>query len=564
MKHIVYTILFAILAAQAFSQDVDEKTARVVAERFFLNNYGHKASVENVIVKQYKGHESIYYCNLDRGGWVAVPANRNLNPVVAHSDEGRVDLNDAPQVFLDWMEQYEFVVDIAREEKWDKEDRHKKWDELLSDDFDEQNVLKSYVNHTVLISSKWGQSIPNHGGSLVLGYNSWMPINSSCYNGRCPAGCVAVAIGQIMNYWGYSTGDYSDFNWWTMPDSLDYYNSTNYDEEQASVSYLLKRIGDRTSMDYCKNGKCSSEADPQEYAPYALENFGYMDDMDYKRKSLHTYNQWVNILKTEILAERPVLYRYIGHHAFVCDGYDSSNDNFHFNFGWRGDCDMWVDFEDIDKHDCQHCSQYTSLLKHACIVNIRPNVSSAINLTNKIISTPSNATWSTNTTYQAKNYISAAGNSTTVTIMNNASCRFVAGDSIILKPGFHAQPGSSLLCKIFKRPTLKEGELTESDEFSIITYSDDEDNENSLNNESANSFEVYPNPAKNEITISLKSSKEKDVNLVQIYNSIGVLMLERTTDKPTITVDISDFPMGQYIINVKNDSKIYCKNFLKN
>lgn len=565
MKHIVYTILFAVLAVQVFSQEVDEKTASVVAERFFLNNYGHKASVENVIVKQYKGHESIYYCNMDRGGWVAVPANRNLNPVVAHSDEGSVDLNNAPQVFLDWMEQYEFVADIAREQKWNKEDRHKKWDELLSDDFEEQNVLKSYINYTELISSKWGQSFPNYGGSSVLGYNSWMPENTSCNddgNGRCPAGCVAVAIGQIMNYWGYSTGDYSDFNWWTMHDSLDTRHS-NYDIEQASVSYLLKRVGDRTSMNYCKDGRCYSGTDTHEYAPYALENFGYKDDMDYKRKALYTYNQWVNILKTEILAERPVLYRYIDHHAFVCDGYRSSNDNFHFNFGWRGDCDMWVDFEDIDNYDCQHCSDYTSLLKHACFINIRPNVLSAINLTNKTISTPSNATWSTNTTYQAKNYISAAGNSTTVTIMDNASCRFVAGDSIILKPGFHAQPGSSLLCKIFKRPTLKEGDLTESGEFSIITYSDDEDNETLLDNDTANSFEVYPNPAKNEITITLKKSKEKDLTLIQVYNSVGLQMYEKTTVKPTITVDVSAFPIGQYIINVKNNSKIYCKSFIK-
>ena len=131
MKYVVYTILFALLAVQVFSQEVDEKTASVVAERFFLKNYGTKASVENVLVKQYKGHESLFYCNMDKGGWVAVPANRNLNPVVAHSDEGHIDLYDGPDAFWDWMEQYEFVADIAMQEKWHKEDRHKKWDELL-------------------------------------------------------------------------------------------------------------------------------------------------------------------------------------------------------------------------------------------------------------------------------------------------------------------------------------------------------------------------------------------------------------------------------------------------
>ena len=148
--------------------------------------------------------------------------------------------------------------------------------------------------------------------------------------------------------------------------------------------------------------------------------------------------------------------------------------------------------------------------------------------------------------------------------MDSSSCRFIAGDSVLLKPGFHAQAGTSLLCKIFKRPALKEGDLTASDDFSIITYSDDKNNENTFENEIANLFEVYPNPAKNEIIISLKKSKEKDITLIQIYNSIGVQMFERTTDKLSITVDVSGFPIGQYIINAKNNSKIYCKSFIKN
>ena len=558
MKHVVYTILFAVLAVQVFSQEVDEKTASVVAERFFLKNYGHKASVENVIVKQYKGHESIYYCNLDRGGWVAVPANRNLNPVVAHSDEGSVDLNNAPQVFLDWMEQYEFVADVAMQEKWYKEDRHKKWDELLSDDFDEQNVLKSYINHTQLISTRWGQSKTNDSSSPHCpGYNVLLP-NEGCSecDGKALAGCVAVAIGQIMNYWGYSNGSYSDFDWWNMPNYL-YYANPNFDKESAAISYLLKRIGETVSMDYgCEESDANMSA-----ADEALEFFGYKDNMSRKLKATHTYNAWVNILKTEIQAERPLLYS-AGTHVFVCDGYNSENDNFHFNLGWRGNDNGWYDFEDLG--DIEGHSEYGYVIIHSCFIGIEPDVSSAINITNKTISTPSSATWPTNTTYQAKSYISAAGNNTTVTIMDDAFCRFVAGDSIILKPGFHAQPGSSLFCKIFKRPALKESDLTASDDFSIIIYSDDEDNENSLENEIANSFEVYPNPAKNEITITLKKSKEKDLTLVQIYNSVGLQMYEKTTVKPTITVDVSAFPIGQYIINAKNNSKIYCKSFIKN
>ncbi|MBP5723771.1 MAG: thiol protease/hemagglutinin PrtT [Bacteroidales bacterium] len=558
MKHVVYTILFALLAVQVFSQEVDEKTASVVAERFFLKNYGHKASVENVIVKQYKGHESIYYCNMDRGGWVAVPANRNLNPVVAHSDEGSVDLNNAPQVFLDWMEQYEFVADVAMQEKWYKEYRHKKWDELLSDDFDEQNVLKSYVNHTVLVSSRWDQMENNEGE--CPGYNRLMPLNSICTCDHTAAGCVAVAIGQIMNYWGYATGSYANFDWWNMPDALTDTTDSNYTEESKAISYLLKRNGELVDMDYgCSSYASTSDADN------AFLHFGYKNTLEFKKKKWYTtYNSWLNTLKTEIFSERPILYCYLGEHAFVCDGHDSSNDNFHFNLGW-GDYqnvhDCWVDFEDID--NLEECTTYTNLNNHACWVGIQPNASTTIDITNKTISTPTTQSYATNTTYQAKSYISVAGGSSYVNVMDSSSCRFIAGDSIVLKPGFHAQAGTSLLCKVFKRPALKEGDLTASDDFSIITYSDDENNENTFENEIANLFEVYPNPAKNEITISLKKSKEKDLTLVQIYNSVGLQMYEKTTVKPTITVDVSAFPIGQYIINVKNNSKIYCKSFIK-
>ena len=40
-------------------------------------------------------------------------------------------------------------------------------------------------------------------------------------------------------------------------------------------------------------------------------------------------------------------------------------------------------------------------------------------------------------------------------------------------------------------------------------------------------------------------------------------MYEKTTVKPTIKVDVSGFPIGQYVINVKNKSSIYCKTFIK-
>lgn len=554
MKYVVYTILFALLAVQVFSQEVDEKTASVVAEHFFLKNYGTKASVEDVLVKQYKGHESLFFCNMDKGGWVAVPANRNLNPVVAHSDEGHIDLYDGPDAFWDWMEQYEFVVDVAIQEKWHKEDRHKKWDELLDEAFEDKYLLKSYVNHTILISTRWRQA-EAYGGHCP-GYNTVLQnIGCSSCEGKPKAGCVAVAIGQIMNYWGYSTGTYSDFDWWNMPDTLIYENNANFNRESQAISYLLKRIGDRVSMVY----GCSNSDANMSRADYALEKFGYKDNMSRKLKATHTYNAWVNILKTEILAERPLLYS-AGDHVFVCDGYDSENDNFHFNLGLAIDKTTWYDFEDLG--DIENHSEYGYVIIHSCFVGIQPNVSANVSLSNLTIQTTSSDTWTTNNTYQAKNCISVAGNNTTVSILDSSSCRFIAGDSIVLKPGFHAQAGTSLLCKIFKRPALKSSDILELNDLSI-TYSDEDSSDDSTINNIGVLFDIYPNPTKNEITIDLKSMAENSLCLIQIYNSNGIQVYEQSANNSIITIDVSTFPIGQYIINVKSNSKIYCKSFIK-
>lgn len=554
MKQIVYSIVFVLLATQVFSQEVNETTARIVAENFFLENYGKKTSVEQVLVKQYKGHESLFFCNMDKGGWVAVPANRNLNPVVAHSDEGKVVLGEGPDVFWDWMEQYEFVVDVAIREKWENEKKYQKWENLIS--YNTENILKSYVDHTVLISSKWSQTTNNQG--YCLGYNRLMPELSSCTCGKASAGCVAVAIGQIMNYWGFSNGSYSAFDWWNMPDGLYNLNNPNYDTESIAISYLLKRIGDLVDMEY----GCSSRANTKD-ADEAFTHFGYKDDLDYKRKIWHTYNSWVDILKTEILAERPVLYRYIGAHTFVCDGYESSNDNFHFNLGWGNYQNLhscWVDFEDIDI--LENCSNYDNLSNHSCWVGIQPDLSTHINISNHTIASSALLPFATNMTFQAKSSVVVAGENNSVNIVDSSSCRLIAGDSIVLKPGFHANKGSSLFCKIYKKNTLKNYNIL-GNEFQMFKYSDVNEFIDSLTDSVNNQITVYPNPVCDALTISFKPNESKGKVMIKIFNMKGILLFEQITNSSYVKIDVSQYISGKYIVYIKKGEKQYHKIIIK-
>ena len=72
---------------------------------------------------------------------------------------------------------------------------------------------------------------------------------------------------------------------------------------------------------------------------YALKTyFGYKSTLRGVLKSSYTDANWINLLKAEVDASRPIVYAGSGTgggHAFVCDGYDNNN-KFHFNWGWSG------------------------------------------------------------------------------------------------------------------------------------------------------------------------------------------------------------------------------------
>jgi surface protein len=55
-----------------------------------------------------------------------------------------------------------------------------------------------------------------------------------------------------------------------------------------------------------------------------------------------------------------------GNHAFVCDGYDAENDQFHFNWGWNGRYDGWFAMDALNPGGRDYSS------KKSAIVGIQP------------------------------------------------------------------------------------------------------------------------------------------------------------------------------------------------
>ncbi len=174
-------------------------------------------------------------------------------------------------------------------------------------------------------------------------YNKFCPYISTSDTtlcGHAVAGCVAVALGQIMRYWkwpysayvpttvGGDTKELKFYNWDVMPLLLN--NSTNIASVNA-VAGLLRDIGYDTDMNY---GESSGTSDNK--ARETFVHYGYDDNTMTLRYKLITPG-WTNILHSEIAAGRPVYYGGYemqgGGHTFVLDGYDAG-DLYHVNLGW--------------------------------------------------------------------------------------------------------------------------------------------------------------------------------------------------------------------------------------
>lgn len=97
----------------------------------------------------------------------------------------------------------------------------------------------------------------------------------------------------------------------------------------------------------------------------------------------------------------------------------------------------------------------------------------------------------------------------------------------------------------------EDGGHTDSSRVTVLTSLGVDDNENS------NQLTISPNPAKNELTISLPSSSHFEV---EISTVLGEKVL-RSEDKRLI--DVSGLPVGACLVKVRQGDVVYCRWFLK-
>ncbi|MDE6801806.1 MAG: C10 family peptidase, partial [Muribaculaceae bacterium] len=263
-----------------------------------------------------------YVFNAPRqGGYVIVAGDDQLPAILGYSREGSLDLSDAPEALIALLQLSTDLSDISEEYT--------------------VTATGTPVVEPLLGATNWGQSEP---------FNNFCPMLTSSQRGY--VGCVATAMAQIMKYYNYpkqGTGSHSyvdgttslsadfgatTYDWDNMPQEVP---DSPTDAQLTAYSTLCAHLGVAVEMQYATSGSGAYTM----MVPAALrEYFGYSESIRMHSRSYYNTNEWMEIIRTELDAARPVYYAAssedgLGGHAFVCDGYDSEG-YVHINWGWYG------------------------------------------------------------------------------------------------------------------------------------------------------------------------------------------------------------------------------------
>lgn len=570
MKSFLF-IIGVFLPYYLFSEPVDTTEAKQIALNFYthLNPNKNNVSIKKIVTKQYKGITTRYTIVFDNYDFVIVSADNATVPIFAYSNENSYRENDIPPSFEFWMQtEYDELVYYVRYNNIRNENTIEKWNDIKEKNF---NMNKATNSVSPLITTLWGQNLPNDG-VFECAYNFFVE-SSSCGCGHCDAGCVAVAMSQIMNFWRSP----SYFDWCNMPNEL-ITTSTNYSTERNAIATLIKNCGNKAEMEYCSS-KCASSSTIGKAKRALLNDYGYSNDMLHRYRWL-TIN-WKKKMRKSLDDGNPILYG--GNkpngdgHAFVCDGYENDN-YFHFNWGWNGIFNGYFYIDDDDGNPvidykkwqeavfyihpeqpsnvyCIDCNEIISISNIVSPVNpYNPNFpmitwSGISPIFNYIAFMGSNKPIASDIIYEngemrLEYFDITAGtiNIHNVIIPDKTNVHLKAYDEIVIT-NFETEDGAEFSAEIIPCPNNNNNKLTTLSEESLSIVLD--------NNKPNNSIIVYPNPATNILYID--GVKDNINTYAKIINPLGNVLLTKQIVQNNTAVNISNLSPGVYFLNIVSD-----------
>lgn len=319
-----FVLLLLLMVAQLHAQHrVGAGEAFITAEHFIKQNTKQSA-VTLVLTEEIKSKTSeqtnLFVFSMEPQGFVIVSTN---NEVLAYSRTSTMPQSESlPSHIAYWLDLYNQATDF-----------------LIAHPEAKQEPTTFDREVGPLLTSCWGQG---------CFHNEACPVDSMGPCGHASAGCVAIAMAQILYYHKYPMTGYGEISYYCAPYGMlnANFGETTYGwdemadtlhESNPAVAQLISHCGLAVKMHYSAH---------ESYSTFSAANNAFRQYFGLPTTTIHNRTQydnesWQQLIKLDLDNHLPVYYRGIsslGGHAFVCDGYDT-NGMFHFNFGWDGVAD---------------------------------------------------------------------------------------------------------------------------------------------------------------------------------------------------------------------------------
>ncbi|MBR3453560.1 MAG: C10 family peptidase [Muribaculaceae bacterium] len=351
------------MAMSLSAAPVDQATAMRKAQNFLSQHYAGKvmapAALQPVLLKAEMGkakiNEPVYYIYNTATTFVVVAGDDRAEEILMVGDRPLKDVNNLPLGLRDLLGQYKDQIMFLQEHPG------------------------LHGNPMAIPPGTPSLRATTYGPLLTCNWDQQAPYYNQCKFGsyQCLTGCPATSASMVFYFWKYptdptpvvpgykstiSTGSYSSksythsalpsvtFDWANM---LDDYTGSYTTAQGNAVATLMHYVGQAERMGYGTDGSGVS-VDSVCNIRDAFTFFGYDSSTTRFVKKTSAYSggttlysdsQWAALIQEEMAAGRPIVFCAVssnaGGHAFNVDGYNSSTNKYHINFGWSGDGNAW-------------------------------------------------------------------------------------------------------------------------------------------------------------------------------------------------------------------------------
>ena len=353
MNKLLLTALSLLVSAgMASARTISVEEAQSIATEFISGGNSGMLKKQGAALQSADLEAShLYGFNIAGGGYVIVSGDSRTYQILGYSDSGSLDLADMPEPLQAWINSYDSTIAALGA--------------LPLAEGSEPVSLGAAIEP--MLKTTWYQDAP---------YNDPCPTlpNDEGVDEKCPTGCVATAMAQVMYYhqWPASSPVIPEYSFtytatineertYTMPELpattfawddmlLDYHGVTSTEAQNVAVSTLMLYCGQSLHMKYAPEGSgCQESAIAQALRYY----FDYDKALYSAKRVFYSIDEWEQLIYSELAAGRPVPYAgdtETSGHSFVCDGYDGAG-MFHINWGWGGKADGYFSLSVLNPYD---------------------------------------------------------------------------------------------------------------------------------------------------------------------------------------------------------------------